>query len=163
MGERRTARHIRKSREFEAFAAGASGRLLHAATLLTAERAPHNPRARELLTAALADTYASWERLRGGDPYDHARQILATRFARTAWRHRRGGHGPLAVLHTQERLVLVLRVYEGVAEEQTAAQLGMATERVRTLHARGAGTLLRPPRTAPRGRPEPAARGPLPS
>lgn len=54
----------------------------------------------------------------------------------------------------QERLILVLRLYEGVAEEQTAALLGLPTERVRTLCERATATLLHPPRN-----PAPAVTG----
>lgn len=151
MQERRTSQGTRRARDFEAFVAGAAGRLLHAATLLTAEAPDDNPRARRLLTLALAQTYASWDRLRGDDPYDRARQHLATRFARGAWhqygvlgRHRTESAGLLAGLSPQERLILVLRLYEGVAEEQTAALLGLPTERVHTICARAMATLLHP-------------------
>jgi hypothetical protein len=162
--ERRAFQSARRAREFEAFVAGAAGRLLHAATLLTAEPPNDNPRARRLLTLALAHTYASWDRLRGEDPYDRARQQLAVRFARGAW-HQYGalgrsrpslspstsGSGSAAVavlarLTPQERLVLVLRMYEGVAEEQTAALLGLSVERARAICARAMTTLLHPPR-----------------
>jgi hypothetical protein len=151
--ERQADRGARRDREFEAFVAGASGRLLHTATLLTAETPGDNPRARRLLTLALAHTYAYWDRLRGEDPYDRTRQYLATRFARTAW-HQYGGLGRarphpgsvLAVLAPQERLVLVLRLYEGVAEEQAAALLGLPVERVRAVCDRATATLLHPPR-----------------
>jgi hypothetical protein len=152
--ERHASQGARRAREFEAFVAGAAGRLLHAATLLTAEPPDANPRARRLLTLALAHTYASWDRLRGEDPYDRARQQLAVRFARTAW-HQYGSFGRfrpsadrsvLARLTPQERLILVLRMYEGVAEEQTAALLGLPTERVRAICARATATLLHPPR-----------------
>ncbi|MEU6590264.1 sigma factor-like helix-turn-helix DNA-binding protein [Streptomyces sp. NPDC046881] len=158
MRDRRAARDTRRAREFEAFAAGASGRLLHAAMLLTAEAPDANPRARRLLTLALAHTYARWDRLRGEDPYDCARQYLATRFARTTW-HQYGAFGrarpdprsPLAALTPRERLVLVLRLYEGVAEEQTAALLGLPVERVHTLCDRATATVLHPgPPAAPR-------------
>ncbi|MFD8216112.1 sigma factor-like helix-turn-helix DNA-binding protein [Streptomyces sp. NPDC059697] len=164
MRERRALQSARRAREFEAFVAGAAGRLLHAATLLTAEPPNANPRARRLLTLALAHTYASWDRLRGEDPYDRARQQLAVRFARGAW-HQYGalgrsrpspspspsgsGSGSVAVLARltpQERLILVLRMYEGVAEEQTAALLGLPVERVRAICARAMTTLLHPPR-----------------
>jgi sigma-70-like protein len=159
--ERQASQGARRAREFEAFVAGAAGRLLHAATLLTAEAPGDNPRARRLLTLALAHTYASWDRLRGEDPYDRTRQYLATRFARGAW-HQYGGLGrarphpgsPLAHLSPQERLILVLRLYEGVAEEQTAALLGLPTERVRAICNRATTTLLHPPRG-----PAPAALG----
>ncbi|MEU7055410.1 sigma factor-like helix-turn-helix DNA-binding protein [Streptomyces sp. NPDC046197] len=162
MRERQASQGARRAREFEAFVAGAAGRLLHAATLLTAEAPDDNPRARRLLTLALAHTYACWDRLRGEDPYDRARQYLATRFAREAW-HRYGGFGrtrrrpvgTLAGLTPRERLVLVLRLYEGVAEEQAAALLGLPVERVRVICDRAITTLTHPSR-----HPAPAVRGP---
>ncbi|KQX71161.1 MULTISPECIES: sigma factor-like helix-turn-helix DNA-binding protein [unclassified Streptomyces] len=158
MRERRTAQEARRAREFEAFVAGAGGRLLHAATLLTAEAPADNPRARRLLTLALAHTYACWDRLHGEDPYNRAREYLATRFAHSSWHLYaalplglgRGrpltAVGPLARLTPQERLVLVLRLYEGVAEEQVAALLGLPVERIRTVCDRATATLLHPPR-----------------
>jgi DNA-directed RNA polymerase specialized sigma24 family protein len=151
--ERHAAQDARRAREFDAFVAGAAGRLLHTATLLTAEDPRDNPRARRLLTLALAHTYACWDRLRGEDPYDRARQYLATRFARGAWhqygapgRFRPRRPGALARLSPPERLILVLRLYEGVAEEQAAALLGLSQERVRAICDRAATTLLDPPR-----------------
>ncbi|MFI1730397.1 sigma factor-like helix-turn-helix DNA-binding protein [Streptomyces acidicola] len=156
MRDRQASQGARRAREFEAFVAGAAGRLLHAATLLTAEPPTDNPRARRLLTLALAHTYASWDRLRGEDPYDRTRQQLAVRFARGAWpqygRFRPAPASVLAGLSPQERLIVVLRLYEGVAEEQTAALLGLPVERVRTICARAMATLLHPPR-----RPAPTA------
>ncbi|MFJ2089705.1 sigma factor-like helix-turn-helix DNA-binding protein [Streptomyces sp. NPDC087901] len=153
MRERHAVRLRRRAQEFEAFVAGAAGRLLHTATLLTAEPADPpgaNERALRLLTAALARTYADWDRLHGEDPYNRTRQDLATRFARQAWRHRRPRGGQLDRLTPQERLVLVLRLYEGAPEEQTAALLGMPVERVRVVCIGGAarfrGTGTRPPR-----------------
>jgi hypothetical protein len=154
--ERQASQGARRAREFEAFVAGAAGRLLHAATLLTGEAPGDNPRARRLLTLALAHTYACWHRLRGEDPYDRARQYLALRFARTAW-YRYGALGrarahpanPMAVLGPQERLILVLRLYEGVAEEQAAALLGLPVERVHAICERATATLLHPPRRDP--------------
>ncbi|MET9932256.1 RNA polymerase, partial [Streptomyces sp. NPDC006324] len=56
MRERRSGRDVRRApraREFDAFAAGAAGRLLHVATLLTAETRARNPYARALLTHVL--------------------------------------------------------------------------------------------------------------
>jgi hypothetical protein len=151
--QRQASQGTLRAREFEAFVAGAAGRLLHAATLLTAESPDDNPRARRLLTLALAHTYACWDRLRGEDPYDRARQYLALRFAHGAWRRHGvllGGRShpssPLSELSPQERLVVVLRLYEGVAEEQAAALLGLPAERVRTICDRATATLLHPPR-----------------
>jgi hypothetical protein len=139
----RAAREARRrAREFEAFTAGAAGRLLHAVTLLTGEPVGAAPAAQELLTGALARTYADWDRLRGKDPYEHTRRDLALRFAHTAYRYRRPRGGTLAGLPPQERLVLVLRLYEGVAEEQIAAVLGLPVERVRTLCTQAMAELI---------------------
>lgn len=132
----------RRAREFEAFTAGAAGRLLHAVTLLTGEPVGAAPAAEELLTGALSRTYADWERLRGKDPYEHTRRDLVVRFAHTAYRYRRPRGGMLGGLAPQERLVLVLRLYEGVAEEQVAAVLGLPVERVRTLCTQAMAELI---------------------
>ncbi|GAA2242385.1 DNA-directed RNA polymerase sigma-70 factor [Streptomyces ruber] len=157
------AAEARRAREFEAFVAGAAGRLLHAATLLTAEPPDDNPRARRLLTLSLASTYASWDRLHGEDPYDRTRRHLVLRFADGAWpwygRRRPGRRSvrfrppdapaapaALSALTPRQRLVVVLRLFEGVAEEQTAALLGLPADRVRALCARATADLLRPPR-----------------
>ncbi|MFG2945103.1 sigma factor-like helix-turn-helix DNA-binding protein [Streptomyces adustus] len=157
MRERHASQAARQAREFESFVAGAGGRLLHTATLLTAEAPDDNPRARRLLTVSLAHTYASWDRLRGEDPYDRTRRYLATRFAHGAWyrygvlgigrRARAHPASALAVLTAQERLILVLRLYEGVAEEQAASLLGLPVERVHAICDRATATLLHPPRS----------------
>ncbi|MER5363458.1 sigma factor-like helix-turn-helix DNA-binding protein [Streptomyces sp. NPDC002785] len=144
MRERQAARERRRAQEFEAFVRGTAGRLLHTATLLTAEpmQPPGaNPRAQRMLTAALARTYAQWGRLRGEDPYDRTRGELATRFAHEVWRHHRPRGGLLDRLTPQERLVLVLRLYEGVAEEQAAALLGLPVERIRAICNRSVATM----------------------
>lgn len=142
MTERRAREERRRAREFEAFVAGAGGRLLHAATLLTGEPPERAPAARELLEGALARTYADWGRLRGEDPYEHTRHDLVVHFAHTAWRYRRARGGLLGGLPPQERLILVLRICEGVAEEQAAAALGLPVERVRDLCTKGTAAAL---------------------
>ncbi|ORT61070.1 sigma factor-like helix-turn-helix DNA-binding protein [Streptomyces sp. CB03238] len=147
MRERQATTHHqhrrRRDQDFEAFVAGTAGRLLHAATLLTTEPPGRAPRAGALLTAALAATYARWDRLRGEDPYDLTRRELAARFARAAWRFHRPCGGVLSRLTPLERLVVVLRLYEGVAEEQTAALLGLPADRVRATCARAVTVLRR--------------------
>ncbi|WP_031180921.1 sigma factor-like helix-turn-helix DNA-binding protein [Streptomyces seoulensis] len=155
MRDRRGVRDARRAQEFGGFVAGAAGRLLHTATLLTAEAPDANPRARRLLTRALAHTYAHWDHPRGEDPYDRARGHLATHYAHEVW-HRSRPQGPLAALSPRERLVLVLRLYEGLADEQTAALLGLPTDRVRALCDRATALVLHPP-----PRPVPRAGGPL--
>ncbi|QKW08831.1 RNA polymerase subunit sigma-70 [Streptomyces sp. NA04227] len=155
----------RRAHEFESFVAGTAVRLLRTATLLTAEEPAHNPRARRLLAYALAHTYAVWDRLHDDDPYDHARALLALRFARTAWyprqlpriprlRTRRTAAPPagvLAALRPQERLILTLRMYEGVAEEQCAALLALPPERVGEICDRACANVLHPARGSARG------------
>ncbi|MGD3107941.1 sigma factor-like helix-turn-helix DNA-binding protein [Streptomyces sp. YGL11-2] len=153
MGERRWARERRRAREFELFVAGAAGRLLHLAALLTGEPATQPaPAAEELLIRALARTYAAWDRLHGEDPYERTRRELAAHFAHTGRRHRRPRGGLLCRLTPNERLVLVLRHHEGIAEEQTAAQLGLPAERVHEL-CRHAVAALRSRRPAPASTP----------
>ncbi len=158
MRERRAAQERRRAREFEAFVAGAAGRLLHAAVLLTGDR----DAAERLLTAALARTYAGWDRLHGEDPYDRTRQELIGRFAHGAWHHRRAHGGVLGGLTPRERLVLVLRLYEGVPEEQTAARLGLPVERVRAICLRSM-TALRSRAAAPGGSAPPGSAPPGPA
>ncbi|MFF4700219.1 sigma factor-like helix-turn-helix DNA-binding protein [Streptomyces chattanoogensis] len=134
MRERRWARERCRAREFESFVAGAAGRLLHAAALLTGEPdGQPAPAAEELLICALSRTYAAWDRLRDEDPYDRARRELTASFLHTTRRHCRPRGGLLDRLPPRERLVLVLRLSEDVAEEQTAAQLGLPAERVHAL------------------------------
>ena len=147
---------VRRAQEFRAYVAGAGGRLLHTATLLTAEPRDANPRARRLLTLALARTYACWDRLHGEDPYDHTRRYLMTRFALSTLRYgarlplRPPPGGPLAELSPQERLILVMRLHEGIGEERTAALLGLPAERVRAVQNRAMSVVLRPaPEPAP--------------
>jgi sigma-70-like protein len=145
--EGRTVLH--RAREFEAFVAGAGGRLLHAATLLTAEPEGAAPLAERLLVATLARTYADWDGLHGEDPYARTRDELAGRYARGSWRYRRPRGGLLDRLPPQERLVLVLRLHEGVDEEQTASCLGLPVDRVHALCARAVATMLSRPRRLP--------------
>lgn len=92
------------------------------------------------MRAALARTYADWHRLRAGDPYDHTRAELVRRFALRPWWQRPHG-GVLDGLGAQERLLVVLRLHEGVAEEQTAAQLGLPADRVRIVCLRATAAL----------------------
>ncbi|MEE4543567.1 sigma factor-like helix-turn-helix DNA-binding protein [Streptomyces sp. V4-01] len=167
MGRRRAEAELRRDAEFAAFTAGAGGRLLHAATLLTGD-----PQAAEaLLTTVLAHVYADWFRMRAEDPYEQARSELVRRFSYRPWWHRPRG-GQLDRLSARERLIVTMRFFEGIAEEQTAAQLGLPLERVNAISARAAATLRsrrppsaaaagtsRPPRRTDRGeRPEPPDR-----
>ncbi|MDJ0385920.1 sigma factor-like helix-turn-helix DNA-binding protein [Streptomyces sp. G-G2] len=130
--------------------------MLHVAVLLTAEPEGDAPGARRLLSGALARTFADWRRLRGDDPYAATRAELCAAFARSAWRPHtrpRPDAGVLGRLSPQERLVIVLRVYEGVAEEQAAALLGVPPERVRAVCHRAVAALrVRGAHDGPTGR-----------
>ena len=119
-----------------AFTGGAAGRLMHVAMLLTGD---DRKAAEELLCRALSRTYLNWLRLRGEDPYAYTRQELASAYLRragTRWLHREPKDGRLSRLTPQERLILVLRLYEGVAEEQVAAMLGLVPDRIRAICTR---------------------------
>ncbi|SCE09315.1 hypothetical protein GA0115240_13849 [Streptomyces sp. DvalAA-14] len=89
VGKRRATAELRRDAEFAAFTAGAGGRLLHAAVLLTGDLRS----ADRLLTATLARVYADWIRMRADDPYEQARSELVRRFAYRPWWRRPGG-GP---------------------------------------------------------------------
>ncbi|MFI1097137.1 sigma factor-like helix-turn-helix DNA-binding protein [Streptomyces sp. NPDC020917] len=150
MGRRRAAADSRRDAEFAAFTAGAGGRLLHSATLLTGDPAA----AERLLTTVLAQVYADWFRMRAEDPYEQARSEMVRRFHHRPWWRRPHG-GELDRLSGRERLVITLRFFEGVAEEQTAAQLGLPADRVRAICARATATL--------RSRPDPRLAGAEPA
>jgi hypothetical protein len=148
----------RRALEFQSFVAGAAGRLLHSAQLLTGEPPDSAPGAERLLTVVLGRTYARWTRAHGEDPYEVARQELISRYAHTAWRYRRTTAGLLGRLGPQERLVIVLRLFEGVAAEQTAAALGLPEERVQHILTHAMSELLSKPREESPA-PAPAAAG----
>ena len=143
----------RRAREFEAFVAGAAGRLLQTATLLTAEPPDDNPRARRLLTlrprahVRVLGPAARRGPVRPGPPAP--RRPLRARGLAPVRRPRPGPPArpaaPWPSLTPQERLILVLRLYEGVAEEQAAALLGLPAERVHAICDRATATLLHPP------------------
>ncbi|OIV38826.1 hypothetical protein BIV57_03550 [Mangrovactinospora gilvigrisea] len=151
--------------EFRAFVAGAAPRLLHVAELLTGDRAV----ARAVLRGALTRTWLSWPALRGGDPYAHARQQLLGGYtrrvpglwlrARTPRRIRpRGeptglaGSAALAGLSARERTVAVLRYFENLDVQATAAALGMQPEQVERLAESAVRAMLpdRAPAAGPR-------------
>src|ERR1051325_5751699 len=117
--------------EFAEFARAASGRLQHAAYLLTGNR----HQAEDAAQAALVRTYAAWARVRRKDAYAYARTVL-TNLVTDQWRRplreyateelpdrprpddvaedvarREWLFGALAQLSAKERAVIVLRHY----------------------------------------------------
>ncbi|MFJ2113643.1 hypothetical protein ACIOEX_17445, partial [Streptomyces sp. NPDC087850] len=74
---------------------------------------------------------------------DRARRELTLGFAEDAWRVGRWSAGVLGGLGARERVVRMLRLYEGLPEEQTASPLGLPEDLVRTLYARATASLRR--------------------
>jgi RNA polymerase sigma-70 factor (sigma-E family) len=138
---------------FDEFVSGASGRLLRTAYLMVGDRAA----AEDLLQDVLERMYARWPRI--DDPRAYARRALA-HAASNRWRSRRrrpevplgerdvaaAPPGPepalrdvlaaLAVLPAGQRAVVVLRYFDDLSIEQTAAALGCSVGTVKSQTAR---------------------------
>jgi RNA polymerase sigma-70 factor (sigma-E family) len=147
--------------EFEEFAVAAWPRLRHAGWLLTG----HDHDAEDLASTALARTYASWRRIRGGDPYAYARRCLVNaqidRVRRSRGREvvsdtvperpTPNGEGVtedraqlaqlLAILSDRERRVVVLRYYFDRSEAQVAAELDVSVGTVKSTASRALAKL----------------------
>jgi RNA polymerase sigma-70 factor (sigma-E family) len=135
---------------FTAWATGRQLALFRVAYLLSGDR----HRAEDLLQETLIKVAARWPRLRDGDPDAYARTILV-RDNISWWRRRRretlvavaperssGGDfeavdrrlivaEALDRLTPRQRAVLVLRYYDDLTEQQTAAALGVSTGTVK--------------------------------
>lgn len=145
--------------EFTAFVAGAGGRLLRLAYLLTGDRYA----AEDVLQGALERTYRRWSRLRRADGIEaYVRRAIVN--AATD-RHRRRREEPLAdtdlaaprdpedierrdeliravmTLSVGQRSVLVLRYFEDLTEAQTADALGCSVGTVKSQNARALARL----------------------
>jgi RNA polymerase sigma-70 factor (sigma-E family) len=137
---------------FDAFVVGASGRLLRAAFLLVGDRAA----AEDLLQDVLEKMFVAWPRI--DEPTAYARRALA-HGATNRWRRRSrkpevplDGHDrpataddpavrrdivtALASLPKGQRAVIVLRYFEDLTTEQTAAALGCSVGTVKSQTAR---------------------------
>ncbi len=137
---------------FDEFVIGTSGRLLRAAYLLVGERAA----AEDLLQDVLEKMFVAWPRI--DEPTAYARRALV-RGATNRWRRRArkpevslDGHDPaahtndpmvrrdivaaLATLPKGQRAVIVLRYFEDLTTEQTAAALGCSAGTVKSQTAR---------------------------
>lgn len=148
--------------EFASFVAASQARMVRLALLLTGDRS----RAEDLAQDGYAKAYASWERIRGGDPGAYVRRCIVN--ANTDWWRRRTwreqprplvpdqpGHGDmagdmaardvvlraLARLTRRERTVLALRFYLDLTEFQIAHELGIAPGTVKSTVARGLSKL----------------------
>ena len=154
---------------FDDFVAARSKALLRTAFLLTGDH--HH--AEDLLQTALTSLYLRWSTLR--DPRSaesYVRRSLITTYTswwrRRSWRERPTGELPdaavaafgtsgdadelwrhLSALPRQQRAVVVLRFYEDMSVEETAALLGISAGSVKSHTSRALGALrvrLEPPR-----------------
>jgi RNA polymerase sigma factor (sigma-70 family) len=143
--------------DFTAFVAGSGRRLLGLAYLLTGDPG----RAEAALENALEGTYRRWHRLnREGAPEADVRKALVD-IATERWHRRRGAVSPdlddrpavmraVAALPPAQRVVLVLRYFENLTDQQTAAVMGRSVGAVSSQHARAIARLRAP---TPSGRP----------
>ena len=144
---------------FRAFVEANGATLLHAARLLTGD----HHRGEDLVQTALIRLYAKWNRVDA--PLAYARKALVTAAIdssrRRWWGERpvdelpeRGGadeFGPaddrdqlrrlLAELSPKERAVIVLRYYNDLSEQDTAATLGMPVGTVNSMCSRALARL----------------------
>ncbi|SDI80021.1 RNA polymerase sigma-70 factor, sigma-E family [Actinokineospora alba] len=157
--------------DFVEFVQAASGRLLHAAYLLTSDR--HH--AEDVVQTALARCYAAWSRIRDDDAYGYARRTMVNHVI-DRWRRpvredsteevpeRSVAGGETAVverewlmdmldgLTARERAVVVLRHYFDLPEAAVAAELRVSLGTVKSTNARALGK-LRTTAAAPNGGP----------
>ncbi|MFJ6200015.1 SigE family RNA polymerase sigma factor [Micromonospora sp. NPDC092111] len=145
----------RGDEEFVEFARVASGRLVHAAFLMTG----NHHQAEDAAQTALVRTYASWSRIRDNDAYGYARKVLVNHLV-DGWRRpireypsddlpeqRRGDvadevvtrrwlHDILAALSPRERAIVVLRYYFDLPEAQVARELDVSVGTVKSTSSR---------------------------
>jgi RNA polymerase sigma-70 factor (sigma-E family) len=148
--------------EFTRFVEGTANRLLHAADLLTGDRA----RAEDLVQNALARTYSHWSSVRRGHPEAYVRRAVLNGYL-DWWRRVRprelplpdgdpgaasGDHAAdvvrrdavqraLAGLTRRERAVIVLRYWFDLSEAQIAEELHIAPGTVKSTASRALARL----------------------
>ena len=138
--------------------------LLRFATVVTGDR----DQAEDVLQGALERAYGRWERISGvGDPEWYIRKIIVNR-VRDGWRHRQrrpevlgllpgqgeGSYLPfdefitrdvvrsaLAALPQRQRMVLLLRYWQGMTESETAELMGVSVGTVKSQAHRALKTL----------------------
>jgi RNA polymerase sigma-70 factor (sigma-E family) len=152
---------------FAEFVAARSPALLRSAWLLTGDWFT----AQDLVQASLAKTWPRWDRvLRRDDPEVYVRRVMFNTYAtwrRRRWRderatdvlperalvdagyaeveHRDALRTALAALPRRQRAVIVLRYFDDLTEQQTAAVLGCAVGTVKSSAARALAALRKHP------------------
>ncbi|MFJ1749013.1 SigE family RNA polymerase sigma factor [Streptomyces sp. NPDC088116] len=148
--------------DFEAFVAARGPRLLRVAWLLTGDA----HLAEDLLQSTLAKVWPKWSRISGGHPEAYVRKTLVHQHA-SWWRRRWRGElphgdvpdvvGPVDAyasvdleqslaaavrsLPVRQRAVVVLRYFEDLSVEDTAATLGCSPGTVKSQSSRALRTL----------------------
>ncbi|MFJ5224361.1 SigE family RNA polymerase sigma factor [Streptomyces sp. NPDC088400] len=148
--------------DFEAFVAARGPRLLRVAWLLTGDA----HLAEDLLQSTLAKVWPKWSRISGGHPEAYVRKTLVHQHA-SWWRRRWRGELPhgdvpdvvgsvdayasvdleqslaaaVRSLPVRQRAVVVLRYFEDLSVEDTAATLGCSTGTVKSQSSRALRTL----------------------
>ncbi|MER5457498.1 SigE family RNA polymerase sigma factor [Micromonospora sp. NPDC002389] len=141
--------------EFVEFVQAASGRLAHAAYLMTGD----HHQAEDAAQAALVRTYASWSRVRRDDPYAYTRRVM-TNYIVDGWRRpirehptdevphrhrddvadevadRRTLQHALGTLTARERAIVVLRYFFDLPELQVARELEVSVGTVKSTSSR---------------------------
>jgi RNA polymerase sigma-70 factor (sigma-E family) len=147
--------------EFVEFARASSGRLLHAAYLLTGDR----HQAEDAAQTALVRTYAAWSRVRRQDAYAYARTVLVNHVTdgwRRPVREHAAGELPdrpargdvadevagrrwlidaLSTLTPRERAVVVLRYFFDLPETAVASELDITVGTVKSMNFRALAKL----------------------
>lgn len=150
--------------DFRAFVGARQRALLRSAALLTGDMAS----AEDLVQTALVKSWAHWPRLMGGDGAEaYVRRVIVTTQT-TWWRRRWNAEVPtgalperaadgadldvretvrraLLALPPRQRAAVVLRYFDDLSEQQTAAVLGCAVGTVKSQTARGLDKLRADP------------------
>ncbi|WP_327038351.1 SigE family RNA polymerase sigma factor [Micromonospora maris] len=141
--------------EFVEFVQAASGRLAHAAYLMTGD----HHQAEDAAQTALVRTYASWSRVRRDDPYAYTRRVMIN-YIVDNWRrpireypvdevpHQRRGDVAdevtarrwlqlaLGALTARQRAIVVLRYLFDLPEQQVARELDVSLGTVKSTTSR---------------------------
>jgi RNA polymerase sigma-70 factor (sigma-E family) len=148
--------------EFSAFVARSQARMVRIGELLTGDRG----RAEDLAQHGFAQAYAAWHRIRDGDPEAYVRRCVVNAntdwWRRRTWREQPTEQLPerpdvtdmiavsadrevvlraLSRLTMRERIVLVLRFYLDLSEQQIASELKIAPGTVKSAASRGLAKL----------------------